>query len=54
MSYLHVFKNFLRDVLRDRNSGLEQYIRSRNPQSSHHVEQLEREYNALMQRRGMI
>ena len=42
------------DVLRDRNTGLEQYIRSRNPQSPHHVEQLEREYNALMQRRGMI
>ena len=54
MKFLHAFKNFLRDVLRDRNTGLEQYIRSRNPQSAHHVEQLEREYNALMQRRGMI
>jgi len=54
MRFLHVFKNFIRDVLRDRNSGLEEYIRSRNPQSSTHVEQLEREYASFMQRRGMI
>ena len=54
MKFLHDFKTFLRNVLRDRNTGLEEYISSRNPQSPHHVEQLEREYNALMQRRGMI
>ena len=54
MKFLHAFKTFVRDVLRERNSTLEQYIRSRNPQSAHHVEQLEREYTARMQRRGML
>jgi hypothetical protein len=54
MKYLHAFKKFISNVLRDRNTTLEQYIRSRNPQSAFHVEQLEREYNARMQRRGMI
>ena len=54
MRFIHACKQFLCDVLRDRTTGLEEYIRSRNPQSVEHVEQLEREYTALTQRRGMI
>lgn len=54
MTFLHAFKNFLRDVLRDRSTTLEEYIVSKNPQTPFHVEQLEREWNAKQQRGRMI
>jgi hypothetical protein len=54
MNYLHAFKSFIRDVLRDRTSSLEEYINARNPQTPFHVEQLEREYYAKLQRGSMV
>lgn len=54
MNFLHAFKTFICNVLRDRTSTLEEYINARNPQSPFHVEQLEREYHAKKQRGSMI
>lgn len=54
MKFLHAFKSFLYDVLRDRTCSLEEYINARNPQSQFHVEQLEREYLAKLQRGSMV
>jgi len=54
MKFLHVFKSFFSNVLRDRTTTLEQYILARNPQTSTHVEQLEREYHAFDRRKGMV
>jgi hypothetical protein len=54
MKFIHACKDFLRDVLRDRTSSLEEYIVSRNPQSPLHVEQLEREYYAKLNRGRMV
>jgi hypothetical protein len=54
MKFLHTFKTFLRDVLRDRSTTLEQYILARNPQTPLHVEQLEREYYAKLRRGSMV
>ena len=43
----------IRYFFRDRSSTLEEYILSRNPQTPHHVEQLEREYHMKMSRLGL-
>lgn len=54
MKFIHACKDFLRNVLRDRTTTLEEYILSKNPQTPHHVEQIEREWNAMQQRGRMI
>lgn len=54
MKFIHACKELLRDVLRDRTLTLEQYILSRNPQNTFHVEQLEREYYAKRQAGSMV
>jgi hypothetical protein len=54
MKFIHACKDFLRDVLRDRTTTLEEYVNSKNPQTALQVEQLEREYYAKLRRGSMV
>ena len=54
MNFLVAFKEFFSDVFRDRTTTLEQFIKSRNPQTPSQVEQLEREFYAKRQRGTMV
>jgi len=54
MNFLLACKELFRDVFRDRTTTLEQFIKSRNPQTANQVEQLEREYYAKRQRGTMV
>jgi hypothetical protein len=54
MKFIHACKDFLRDVLRDRTTTLEEFILANNPQTALQVEQLEREYYAKLRRGSMV
>jgi hypothetical protein len=50
---LTAIKEFVAEVFLDR-SPLEQYIMAHNPQTNQQVEELERQYNARLQKQRMV
>jgi hypothetical protein len=53
MNLLTAIKEFVQEVFLDR-SPLEQYIVSHNPQTNQQVEELERQYNARLQKQRLV